>query len=1302
MPQFGRFETVEELASSGPVTVYTARPAGEAGDPAFVVKTFRTVDDLADPEILAARAAAFLRSSDALLALSKAAPTIFANVHDKGSTENSVYFISDLAPLTAQWLVDNKKDLSPQNLGRIIGAVIAGIESIRSGSVCAAHANLRPTNVLLSSREVEEARITLTDPLDPRQLNENSPEDDMKALGALMFELVAHRTAPSGTAIRKGPEWERLRGPGELLRQLCEQLLNPTTGQELTPATAKAKLDAALAIRDSSPGKTIGIAAAALVVLAGGGFFAYKKFNPVAQQQQQAPPVEVVDDVRNDAFRKPLADALNGAKAQLTEQLSDRFEALEATGNAAKEEFLAQYRDLQKEYDDFLAKPGDSLEQRKELKAAAPALEEKIKAIGPAILARLDRLEAVKAVGDFEAAAAKLASARINRLRQISSTTTDEKGKEAAKAILAAYDEAVASAAKIKESAAAAPAAGESSPKFTESVAALVKAIEPLEKQCKDWANTYDAAGAQLEMAVETDAKAFDARTSDTSEPLARVKRRFFEYVRGQYLGSTSASLEGYKKLATGMDAWIASVSGLRTAIEKAPQGAVLLLPAAEAEALSLKMAEIEVEALATANNRSKAIGELLERADPGQDPQVAAAKDRIDAFSKNLYGALTRGGTIRDLIANGALFKEDLGGTTLEAMRNALRDDASLKQIDALANPAGDVTDKQREAAGAFAATLASLRAQLTAADAVETVGAATSTDALKSLMGQKDNLSRTLSAWQKLLATGFPATPEQYEDLVLLHKSLPDQVDKAPKKERAQQIKDRITAAGRAAWFDLVNKKLTSEPATVTRALSAANIASLNMDAQEIFNTLQPHAQINWLRLEMVKELDGAKDKVKGMDRNAMALELKQLLDRNVAKMEGLAGFASVKDSPEYAAMLAKLKRPREGKAGADLTRAGPGLKGWSMQTRDEDGNVVAYSASTKDATQLEFVKLPASNDEWSYYLCTTELSIGAFLDVLEMVQQRPAAGKKSPVLDLMLDDYTSSGDPRPGPRTWGYLKDRVIIPTRTNARTESQGWYSDNIPGIANIKPFYAQGITVAPSGKTLPMTYLRIEAAAYVTAMAGCRFPTSAEMASLLSQGEPSDSNRRDATWASQYTYIAQQNEALNIQAANRPKLLPDAGMFLTAADYGNRPEDGNAAVSRNDGQLWFSEVNKGGGISVQGTTVYHLFGNAAEFVCDAPDIIPPISTAAAADAAIKASPTSFLVMGASALSPARYEPAAKLSASWTSANSKDGFSDVGIRLAFTAEGGTAAAGGAYAKAIRDLSELKFLSPPGGGR
>ncbi|MCX5689854.1 MAG: hypothetical protein NTV94_08765, partial [Planctomycetota bacterium] len=1107
----------------------------------------------------------------------------------------------------------------------------------------------------------------------------------------------------SGTAIRKGPEWDRLRGPGESLRQLCEQLLNPTTGQELTPAAAKAKLDAALAIRDANPGKTIGLAAAALVVLAGGGFFAYKTLNPPPKTVPVI-PTEVVEDVRSDAFKKPLVEALNAAKSQLTEQLSDRFESLEAPGNAAKEEFLAQYRALQQEYDKFLTEAGDSLQDRKKLKAAAPALEEKIKAIGPAILAKLDRLEAVKAVGDFESAAAKLASARVNRLRQISSTTTDEKGKLAAKEILAAYDDAVAAAAKIKESAAAsaAPAASENATKLTESVAALMKAIEPIEKQCKDWASTFDAAGAQLEMAVETDAKAFDAKTSDTSEPLARVKRRFFEYVRGQYLGSTSASLDGYKKLATGMDGWIASVNGLRTSIDKVPQSGSLLVPAAEAESLALKMAEVEVETLATAHNRSKAISELLERADPAQDPQIAAAKERISGFSKLLYGALTRGGAIRDLIANGALFKEDLGGATLESMRNALRDDAAIKQIDGLANPAGDVTEKQRDAAGAFKETLAALRAQLAAADAVEAVGAATSTDAIKSLIGQKDNLSRTLSAWQKLLASGFPATPEQYEDLALLQKSLPDQVDKVPQKARSQQIKDGIAMAGRTAWFDLVNKKLSAEPAAVTRALSPANIASLNMDSQEIFKTLQPHAQVNWLRLEMVKELNGAKDTVKGLDRNAMALSLKDLLDRNVAKMEGLAGFASVKDSPEYAAMLAKLKRPREGKAGADLTRAGPGLKGWTMQTRDEDGNVVVYSASTKDATQLEFVKLPASNDEWSYYLCTTELSIGASLDVLEMVQQRPAAAKKSPVLDLMLDDYTSSGDPRPGPRTWGYLKDRVIIPTRTNVKTESLGWYSDNIPGIATIKPFYAQGITVTQSSKSLPMTYLRLEAAAYIAAMAGCRFPTSTEMTSLLSLGEPGDSNRRDATWASQYAYITQQNEALSIQAANRPKLLPDAAMFLTATDYTTRQEDGNAAVSRNDGQLWFSEVNKGGALSVQGVSVYHLFGNAAEFVCDAADVVPAISSPNAAVAAVKASPTSFLVMGASALSPARYEPGAKLAANWTAASSKDGFSDVGIRLAFTAEGGTAAAGGAFAKAIRDLSELKFLPPPGGGR
>src|SRR6185369_12945358 len=63
LPGFGRFETVEELASSGPFAVYSARPAGEAGPPVFAVKVYRTSDMFADADVVEREAAAFLEAS---------------------------------------------------------------------------------------------------------------------------------------------------------------------------------------------------------------------------------------------------------------------------------------------------------------------------------------------------------------------------------------------------------------------------------------------------------------------------------------------------------------------------------------------------------------------------------------------------------------------------------------------------------------------------------------------------------------------------------------------------------------------------------------------------------------------------------------------------------------------------------------------------------------------------------------------------------------------------------------------------------------------------------------------------------------------------------------------------------------------------------------------------------------------------------------------------------------------------------------------------------------------------------------
>lgn len=66
MAVFGKFETVEELASSGPYSVWSARRVGESGPARAAVKTLRTQDMLLDEAVLNRRAAEFLDAAQVM------------------------------------------------------------------------------------------------------------------------------------------------------------------------------------------------------------------------------------------------------------------------------------------------------------------------------------------------------------------------------------------------------------------------------------------------------------------------------------------------------------------------------------------------------------------------------------------------------------------------------------------------------------------------------------------------------------------------------------------------------------------------------------------------------------------------------------------------------------------------------------------------------------------------------------------------------------------------------------------------------------------------------------------------------------------------------------------------------------------------------------------------------------------------------------------------------------------------------------------------------------------------------------
>jgi hypothetical protein len=122
--------------------------------------------------------------------------------------------------------------------------------------------------------------------------------------------------------------------------------------------------------------------------------------------------------------------------------------------------------------------------------------------------------------------------------------------------------------------------------------------------------------------------------------------------------------------------------------------------------------------------------------------------------------------------------------------------------------------------------------------------------------------------------------------------------------------------------------------------------------------------------------------------------------------------------------------------------------------------------------------------------------------------------------------------------------------------------------------------------------------------------------------------------------------------------------PDEGIFRpeqvtipTGPDAKARPET--------DGTLFFRPVNGAGG-----GTFHELVGNVAQFLCEAPDAFDDLqdkSSAAAIRKFLDQSPDSLFVIGGSALSP----PDVPLETPLPVVHSDVGYSDVGLRLAFTA-------------------------------
>ncbi|MFN0132379.1 MAG: hypothetical protein ACKVW3_07615 [Phycisphaerales bacterium] len=283
---------------------------------------------------------------------------------------------------------------------------------------------------------------------------------------------------------------------------------------------------------------------------------------------------------------------------------------------------------------------------------------------------------------------------------------------------------------------------------------------------------------------------------------------------------------------------------------------------------------------------------------------------------------------------------------------------------------------------------------------------------------------------------------------------------------------------------------------------------------------------------------------------------------------------------------------------------------------------------------------------------FLCASELSLAAFNVAISLADPDGRA-----IRTLLPAISSDIDDPREGPRVWRWADGPRLAP--------ASAWLKP-VRVVARGQE-YAPGTPHEPPTIDHPIQHIPPDAAALAARGLGCRLPTVAEWRAALDASRaatptstPASLNLRDATWKRHWDHV----ESLRRANPNLPSL--NSFSFADALRL-----DSPGSLPDADGTLWFAPVS-----SVPGP-FHHVLGNVAEFAVD-----PTAAPWPPADAPLPAI-RNFLksarisIVGLSSLSPPALADPPLATYPPRDLASNVAYADVGLRLAFSADGASIA-------------------------
>ena len=493
--------------------------------------------------------------------------------------------------------------------------------------------------------------------------------------------------------------------------------------------------------------------------------------------------------------------------------------------------------------------------------------------------------------------------------------------------------------------------------------------------------------------------------------------------------------------------------------------------------------------------------------------------------------------------------------------------------------------------------------------------------------------NFGRARAAWHRLgeLSPPWPGNPAELEDEREIRKRLEAAFNLVDQEDRRAELRAELRVRGVDRWCRYF-AGLTA-PEDVANAVSRMGdfaVTPDDLDARGEFN-------VRLCRFHQAVVSLARKEQV------ASAIDA---FRRDVAKMR-IASDKRVTD------MLTQLGHIKSAKTEGDAAKAGPmasALRDRCAAALSEDGDSVTCTLRLKDGgtRSLTFLRVQPKGARPAF-LCTTEVSLGLLIDVVEETSRWKQIGQ-------LLKGDASAWE---GPRVWRYDADGRLEP----------GEHLLDVSKVAGGEEVgrRLKDLDLGQPAEDQPMQRIGPAAAVWFARLAGCRLPSPAEWSVgyeivRRGPGRPPP-NLRDKSFLLQKRRVSR---FVNVHVL-AGDFWPDRWTFCPAEvrDAVKTGQQAEAVTEADDGSLWFVPVDPG-----TGGGPYHLVGNVAEYVYEKPEDLETLQASPdAVSGLLHSGARNLAVIGGSALSP----PQVKVDTPYAIAlpGAEEGFADVGLRLAFTA-------------------------------